>query len=77
MGLLRTVLAIQIRNTLDVELAARGCGESAADRCLAGDEIAGDRGARVDCCCGSEAQKSCEGGQCELHYERRDLVNLL
>lgn len=65
----RTVLAIQVRNAQDVELAADGRREGATDRGLAGDELADAGGARADGGGGCEAHESSEGGECKLHRE--------
>lgn len=66
----RTVLAVQVRSTKDVKLAADRRGKSTADRALTGDELANRGGARADSGGGGKAQKSGEGGECELHCGR-------
>jgi hypothetical protein len=63
----RTVFAVQVGNAKDVDLAAHGCGESAADGTLAGDQLAHSGGACADGGGGGEAQESGEGSECELH----------
>lgn len=62
-----TVLAVQIGNAQDIELAAHGCGEGAADRALAGDKLSDGGRARTDGGGGGEAHESGDGGECELH----------
>ena len=47
-------------------MAAKRCSEAAADTALALDESGGV--ALCDSGGGSEAQKSSEGGECELHF---------
>lgn len=65
----RTILTVQVRNTKDVELAAHGCGESAANRTLAGDELANSSRARADGGSRSKAHKTGDGEECELHVD--------
>jgi hypothetical protein len=62
----RTVGAVQVGDTEDISLAAKRCSEAAADTALALDESGGV--ALCDSGGGSEAQKSSEGGECELHF---------
>lgn len=71
----RTVCAVQVGDTKDIGLAAKWCGERAADAALALDESGGV--ALCYCSSGGEAQESGEGGECELHFDGGWLIGLV